>query len=496
MNIRGVLKLMSPALVVIGAAMVVSAGVSVYYNETPFPLLIGGGSSILAGILFQLFTRKTLLQNLGIREGCAVVTFTWVLAALFGALPFYFMGNFHPGLETSFTKSYYEIMSGLTTTGSSIFSDVEILPKGILFWRSFSHWFGGMGIIVFAIAILPKLGFGGMQAMRMESAGPLKSDKLVPRIGETAKILYKVYLGVTIVMLLMLLIAGVGVFDSFIHTFGAVGTGGFSNYNRSVAGLNNIPAEYIIAFFMWLCGANFGLIYYAIAKRDIRTFWRDPEFKGYTAVTLIAIALIAIGLYANNFNNWSIPDVIRYATFQVPTIMTTTGYATYDFVQWPVFPVTVLVMLLFVGGSTGSTAGGLKILRHMINIKSMKQEILKIVKPNLVTTVKVGDRPIEARIVSSVMVLSLIYFLTFTIGGFALTAFGVDIVTAFSASIANLGNVGPGIGQVGPAGNYGFLHPTAIWVLSFLMLLGRLEIFTVFALFVPFVWKKRRVENE
>lgn len=496
MNLKVVFKLVSPVVMVVGFAMWFSAIVSIIYGESPIPLIIGGSMAILFSAITWFISYRTPLVNVSIQEGCAIATFSWIFACLFGALPFYTLRLVEPELVINFAKSFYESVSGFTTTGSSILTDVEIIPKGIMFWRSFTHWFGGMGIVVLAIAILPKLGIGGMQAFRMESAGPLKTDKLVPRISETGKILYKVYFAVTVVQILALLFVGVNLYDALIHTFGTVGTGGFSNYNASVAGLHNHAAEYIITFFLWISAANFGLTYLVIWKRDFKALWNDSEFKVYTSIVMITILLITLSLHwykAQDFINYSWADSFRLASFQVLTIISTAGFATTDFNLWPVFPVAVLVFLMFVGGSTGSTGGGLKVMRHIINFKLTKQELLKIVSPNLITTVKLGGRAIDYKIAQSVMALTILYLSTFFAVGFFLTLYGYDLVTAFTASIANLGNIGPGLNRVGPAANYAFMPNLPLWVLSFAMLLGRLEIYTILALFIPSVWKKRDV---
>lgn len=490
MNFKAILKIVSPVVAVMGVAMILCAVVSLIYHESPEPLLAGGSLALLFGSVFYRKFKDVETSDMTILEGCAVATLSWLLSCLFGALPFYQLNLFQPEHHFTFIESLFESVSGFTTTGASVIANVEILPKGILFWRSLTHWFGGMGIVVLAIAILPKLGIGGMQAFRMESPGPLKTDKLVPRIGQTGKILYTVYLAITIFEFIALLLVKVGPFDALIHTFGTVGTGGFSNYNNSVAGLNNIYAEYIIAFFMWLSGVNFALTYLVIFKRQLNVWWKDVEFRVYTWLTVVAILVISLSLYLNNYQAWSLGKIVRYAVFQVPTVMTTTGYATYDYSLWPATALGVLVLLLFVGGSTGSTGGGLKVLRHVINFKAMKYELIKIFRPNLVATIKIGDRPLNNSIVNSVMALTLIYLFIFVACGLLLTFFGVDLVTAFSSSIACLGNIGPGLGVVGPAGNYSSLPPVVLLILSFEMLLGRLEVYTIIVLFSAIRHKK------
>lgn len=490
MQLRSLFKLLSPILATIGGAMLLCILVAFFYQENPAPLLIGGLSALAFSGVVYLFNRKQRVGYMAIKDGCILATLAWVFACIFGALPLFTMKWFFVGTDLTWTKSLYEAISGFTTTGASILSDIESLPKSILFWRSFMHWFGGMGIVVFAIAVIPKIGIGGMQALRMESPGPIKSDKLVPRISETARILYTVYLAITLAEVVALMFADVSLYDALTHTFGTVGTGGFSPYNNSIAGLNNVAAEYIIAFFMWLSGVNFALTYVLLWKRDWRSFLKDIEFRTYSLITILAILIIVLCLLVNNYENWSVSEAFRYAVFQVPTILTTTGYATYDYGQWPIFAITTLCVLMFIGGSTGSTGGGPKVLRHIISFKAIKQELKKIARPNLVESIRIGDRIIDKSIVNSVLVFSLIYLLTFAIGAYILSFFGLDIISAVTASIANLGNIGPGLNIVGPTGNYADFHPVALWVLMFQMLAGRLEIYTVFVAVLAFVKRK------
>lgn len=488
MKLSAVFKVVGPVILVIGLAMLGCTAVSFIYDNNPVPLAAGGIAAVISGVACMLLCRGANTDAVGMREGCAVAVFSWIFACVFGALPFWLMGHFGSPVTLTWTQSFYEIMSGFTTTGASILSDVEIIPADILFWRSLTHWFGGMGIVVFAVALLPKLGVGGMQAFRWESPGPLKADKIVPRIHDTAKILYTTYLGITIVEIIALLAAGVNLYYALCYTFGTVGTGGFGLHNASVAGLNNPAAEWIIGFFMWVSGMNFGLIFAALVRRQVMDLFRDAEWKAYIAISLGTAACIT--LVITDFNDWNVLEAARYGFFQMATILTTTGYATYDYGTWPLAAIALLLPLMFIGGSTGSTGGGPKVLRHLISWKFIKHEILKLRSPNLITTVKLGERPISLTVVSSVMALLFVYFLIFFVSGVALMVLGHDIVTAFTASIANLGNIGPGLNVVGPAGNYSSFSPLALWILIIEMLLGRLEVFTVLTLLVPSVWKR------
>ncbi|OGY76250.1 MAG: hypothetical protein A2240_00910 [Candidatus Jacksonbacteria bacterium RIFOXYA2_FULL_43_12] len=491
MNLKGIFKIISPVIITVGLAMVGCALAAYLFKEDARPLLAGAFGALVFGVAVYFITRKAGISNLGIEEGCVVVTLSWIIACIFGALPFYVLDLIEHAHSVSITKAIFETVSGFTTTGATIYKNVESLPKSLLLWRSLTQWLGGMGIVVLAIAILPKLGFGGRQAFKMESPGPVKTEKLVPRISETGKILYTVYLGMTAIQIIFLLMAGVSFYDAVIHSFSTVATGGFSNYNNSVAGLGNIYAEYIIAVFMWLAGVNFGLIYVMLWRRQLKKFFRNVEFKVYAVITVVAVVLISGSLFFSHYHNWALGRVIRYVVFQVPSVLTTTCFTTADYSRWPVFAVAVLLLLMFIGGSTGSTSGSIKVLRHIISYKLIKHEILKIIRPNLVTTVKVGSQAIEHKVVVSVLAFILIYVATVVVGGVVLTLFDLDLVTALTASIASLGNFGPGLGAVGPASNYVALHPVALWILMFEMIIGRLEIYTVFALFNVALWRRR-----
>lgn len=491
MKLAESLRTTSPVVAMIGLAMLLSSLISIYFRENPTPLILGSTGALLSSVLIWLSTKNRKTKNLGIQEGCAIVTFSWLLACLFGALPYFTMGIYDPALKISFTKSIFESVSGLTTTGASIFSDVESLPKGILFWRSFSQWIGGMGIVVLAIAILPKIGVGGMQAFKMETPGPLKNDKLMPRISQTAKILYRVYFTLSIALFVILTALGIEWFDAIIHTFSTIATGGFSNYNNSVAGLQNIGAEYAISLFMWLGGINFSLVYFVIWKRRAKLAIQNTEFKTYAAIHALAVIAVTFYLYINHLNGANLDQAFRYGLFQVTSIMTTSGFSTTDYNLWPSFPISILLFLMFIGGSTGSTSGSLKVLRHIITFKFIKWELLKIAKPNLITSIKIGTRAIHRPIINSVIVLLTIFTITFGVGTVLLTYFDLSLSTAASVSIASIAGIGPALYEFGPASNYSNLHQTAQWIVIFLMFIGRLEIMTILVLFLPTVWLKK-----
>lgn len=488
MRLSTVLRIVGPVMISIGIAMLASSLVSVWYREAPEPLALGGIAALLFGTSVMALFRKASLDHVRMQEGCAIVALSWIFCCAFGAIPFVLMRAFGSPVHMDWSHAFYEITSGFTTTGSSVLTDVEILPKGILFWRSLTHWFGGMGIVVLAVAILPKLGVGGMQAFRWESPGPLKADKLVPRIQDSAKILYTVYLAITLVEILLLLLAGIKPFDAAVYTFGTVGTGGFGVHNTSVAGLHSPAAEWIIASFMWLSGANFGLTYLVLRSGSFRLLKEDREFLLYTSICFCTTAIVTISILSAYGN--SLLTAVRYAFFQVATIITTTGYATTDYSLWPGLAIAALLPLMFIGGCTGSTGGGPKVLRYLITGTFIGHELRKLVRPNLITTVKVSGRPLGMDIVGSVIGLLALYIGIFFLCGLILTASGHDIVTAFTASIANLGNIGPGLGAVGPAGNYSGFVGWELWMLSGVMLLGRLELYTLLVLFLPSAWRR------
>lgn len=490
MNLRAVGKSIAPIQIIIGISMLFTSLISLFYNENPWALWIGAISSLVFGIWLYLICKwANLKHEIRTREGFAITTFSWIFAALLGSIPFY-LANF-PDLNqiANFTDCFFESMSGFTTTGSSILSNVEQFPKGILFWRSLTHWFGGMGIIVLAIAILPNTSVGGMQMFQTEAPGPFKKDKLMPRIKDVAKMLWKVYFIFTILEIVALMAVGLNWYDAVTHTFGTIATGGFSTYNDGISGLHNHAAEITITIFMILAGINFSL-YFSFFKGKITAFF-DRELSVYLSLTFLVFGLIVWDLSNHEYYK-SMAETLRLAFFQVPAILTTTGYSTANFDTWPAFSKGLLLLLMFVGGSAGSTAGGFKLIRHMVIFRYIISEIKRIINPNVVQTIKIAHRPIEQSIINSVLAFAWIYVGLFALGGLILTFYGIDTETAFSASIASLGNIGPWFNLISPISNYGFMPAQVKWILCFLMLAGRLEIFTLIILFVPSVWKNTK----
>ena len=476
-----IIKILSFLLVFLGMAMLLPVPFSIYYNS---PDLVG--ILISSGICFVVgFTGIILLpqnpKEIKTKEGFAVVAFAWLIFAIFGSLPF-LLG----GATDSFTDAFFETMSGITTTGASIFSDIEAIPKGVLFWRSLTHWFGGMGIIVLTVAILPFLGIGGMQLFKAEVPGPVV-DKLSPRIAETAKILWGVYLFFTIVQTALLMFGGMNLFDALCHAFGSMATGGFSTKNVSVGAYSSAYIEYVIIVFMIIAGTNFSLLYWLL-RGKFKILFTNSEFKFYIAIIAVSTFTIGIQLFFNNNENAF--DSLRFALFQVVSIMTTTGFATVDYELWSPSAHLILLSLMFVGGCAGSTGGGLKVVRLIILLKFVYNELVRLVHPQAIIYVKFAHHSLDRKVLANVSGFFMIYIMIAVTGTIIVSFFDIDILTSFSAVAATLNNIGPGIGLVGPMDNYGHFPDAVKWLLSFFMMLGRLEIYTVVILLAPPFWRK------
>ena len=403
MNFRVVLKTLGKLLVCEALLMLPSLAAAAYYNGTDIrafalSMVITGTAGI------PLTFVKTGKKRMYARDGFAVVALGWILLSFFGALPFYF-SNAIP----SFVDCFFETSSGFTTTGASILTHIEDLPRGILFWRSFTHWVGGMGVIVLTLAILPSIGSGSVQMMKAESPGP-SPGKIVPKVGETAKILYGIYIMITIVEIILLKIAGLPFFDAAIHTFGTVGTGGFSNMNSSVGSYNNIPVEIIITVFTFICGANFSL-YYQVLKGDLKAPFKDEEFRFYSGAIILSIILITINLYGTVFS--SLWESLRHSSFQVVTIISTTGYSSTNTEVGGMFSKVILFMLMFLGGCAGSTGGAIKNIRFLLLFKVMKRELLKIIYPKAVYSIRLGKRAVDEKTISEVLGFFFMYIMIF-----------------------------------------------------------------------------------
>jgi trk system potassium uptake protein TrkH len=478
-----------------GGFMLLASLVSYLYSDgVTFQIFIAGILTLVAGVIAMLLTRnhKKIMNK---REGYIVVTFGWIVMSLSGTLP-YMLTESVP----SFTNAFFETMSGYTTTGASILNDIEIIPKGVLFWRSTTHWIGGMGIIVLAIAILPLLGIGGMQLFAAEAPGP-SGDKLHPRITDTAKRLWLIYLGYTVAETLLLKLAGMSFFDAINHSMATLSTGGFSTKNASVAYWNNQPLiQYIIIFFMFLAGANFVLGYFAF-KGKVQKIINDEEFKLYFKFVAVFTIIAAFIIYFKadvSASSIAHPMVwgegesaFRHALFQVLTVITTTGFISADYTMWTPFLTVFFFGLMFLGGSAGSTAGGVKVVRHLILIKNGFLEFKRTLHPSAIVPVRYNKKAINRFIVFNVLAFFILYMLSFIIGALVFSMFNIDFISAIGLSASSLGNIGPALGNFGPVNNYAALPPLAQWWSSFLMLIGRLELFTVLILFTPFFWRNR-----
>jgi trk system potassium uptake protein TrkH len=456
---------------------------SLYYQEGGLiPLIesmvitVGGGATLL--IAFRNVDKSLPMNH---REGMAITALGWAAAGVFGALPFCLSGQFG-----GMTNCVFESFSGFTTTGASILSDIEGVSKGLLFWRSLTHWLGGMGIIVLSLAILPFLGVGGMQLYKAEVPGPVP-DKLKPRIKDTAMVLWKVYLFISAILTVLLMVGGMNFFDALCHTFGTMATGGFSTKNTSIAYYQSGYIQYVITLFMLVAGINFSLHFRLLQGKPL-ALWRDPECRTFLLLFFVASLVITGCITAASLD--SVSESFRLATFQVASILTTTGYATADYEIWPSLTQCLLLFCMFIGGCAGSTGGGMKVMRVLLLAKSSYKELLRLIHPRAVVHVKFGKRVVPADVLSGVWGFFVLWLALFFLGVFAVSATGVDVLTSFGAALACIGNIGPGVGLVGPTENYAFLPDFAKWVLVLLMVLGRLEIYTIMVLFVPEFWRK------
>jgi len=474
-----VTKMLGNLLILEAAGMVLPFLVSVYYNQHDSKafiicILLTG---IVGFILSRIPDKKKIIR---IKEAIAIVSLGWIAISVFGCLPFIFSGSIN-----SFVDALFETVSGFTTTGATLVDNVEALPKGILFWRSFTHWIGGMGILVFTVAILPALGVGSFQIFKAESPGPV-AERIVPRIKDTAKILYIIYLVITIIEIVLLRLGGMSLFESAVHTFGSVGTGGYSTRNASIGAYDSTYIHMVIAVFMMLSGVNFSL-YYALFKGKWKDVAKDQELRFYLGVVGASTILIALNLNTSLYNNmW---ESLKYAYFQVSSIITTTGYATTNFDQWPTFSKGILFVLMFIGGCAGSTAGGIKNIRILVMLKMVKRQIQKVFHPRAVIPVKVGQRTLSADVLNGISSFFILYIVVFVLGTLLVSLDGVGLVSASSAVAATLNNIGPGFEAVGPAQTFSSFSDAATLLFSFLMLLGRLELFTILALFSPNFWR-------
>jgi trk system potassium uptake protein TrkH len=465
-----------------GLTMAAPLAVSLFFKDgSGIPMLISLAITILFGASMTLGFRGAQIADIRQREGLAIVFFGWTAMGLFGALPFFFAGE-----GVSFTDTFFESVSGFTTTGASIFTNIERHAEGILFWRSFIQWLGGMGIIVLSLAVLPFLKVGGMQLYKAEVPTPVP-DKLKPRIQETAVTLWKVYILFTFLQILLLLAGGMNLYEAVCHTFTTMPTGGFSTKNASIAHYNSAYFDTVFILFMLMAGINFSL-HYQMLKGKPLAIWRDAEGRFFLFLSLVLVLLVSWNIYGEVYHTLS--DAIRYGAFQVVSILTTTGFATADYETWPAMSQIILFLCMFIGASAGSTGGGIKCLRIMLLFKYCTRELFLLIHPRSITHIKIGGKPIPEEIIRSVIGFLALYIGLFALCTVILSGLGVDFMTSLTAVASCIGNIGPGFGMVGPAENYAAIPVLGKWLLIWCMLLGRLEIYTVIILFAPEFWRK------
>jgi trk system potassium uptake protein TrkH len=468
-------------LIIVAAFMLFPVLFALYYGEMDtirFFLYPMGGVAVV-GLLVLLFTRKTA-ATLSNRDGFLLVTFSWIFSALVGCLPL-----FLSGAVPSCTDAFFEIMSGFTTTGASILTEIEGLPKSILFWRSLTHWLGGMGIVVLTIAILPLLGIGAYLMMKAEAPGP-KLDKITPKITETARILWFIYLGLTAAETLLLMAGGMNLFDALTHTFGTLATGGFSPKNQSVGYFDSGFIHVVVTVFMMLAGMNFVLHYHLITGK-IRKVFRNTELRAYLGIFAAATVTIALALRGRTYGSLGLS--LRHAAFQASSILTTTGFTTADYERWPFLAQAVLFTLTFIGGCSGSTGGGIKVIRIITLFKQGIYEMRTMAHPRGVFSLRLEREALSKDMVYSISGFVFLYMSMLLLTTMVVASGGNDLLTSLSGALVTLGNIGPGFGRIGPTLNYAFFPGYIKWFLSFAMMVGRLEVYTVLILLAPRFWR-------
>lgn len=483
MRYRVVARILGKIVMLVGLSMLVPCLLALYYGEGEWRSFIYSSAVALAVGLPLSCCPGQGAGEIRRREGCVIVTLSWLAASLFGALPYLFSGTFN-----SFADALFETVSGFTTTGASVMTDIEGHPRSVLFWRSMTQWLGGMGIVVLFVALLPQPGTGALQMLQAEAPGPV-AEKIKPRIKETAKILWLTYLSLSGAAAILLWAAGMPLYDAVVHTFATMATGGFSTKNASMGYYQNAAVHWIVIVFMFLAGVNFALYYQALRSKNPLYFWRSPEFKLYSLLIAGSVLLVALNLW--RAGRYEGEYLLRQAAFQVVSIVTTTGFATDDFDAWPNFSRLLLLSLMFVGGCYGSTGGSIKVGRHLVLLKNAGAELYRLIHPHAVIPVRLGGTTVvkEAMVLHVLQFVGL-YALIFVLGSLVLSLTQVDLVTAVTATAATLGNVGPGLGAVGPTQNFAHFPEAAKYFLSWLMLVGRLEIYTVLVLFLRATWKK------
>lgn len=482
MNFRLIFKITGFLLILTGIFMMTGIPFSIYYKSDDIPaLLISGFGTIIIGAILWFLFKGAEKDKIEKREAYLIVTLSWLSCSLFGTMPFIIHGSI-----PNFTNAFFETMSGFTTTGASILQEVEVLPHGLLFWRSMTHWLGGMGIIVLSLAILPILGIGGMQLFQAEVAGPNK-EKLHPRVTETAKRLWAIYVLLTGAETVLLLFGDMSLFDALCHSFGTLATGGFSTKTQSIAHFNSAYIDYVVIIFMFLGGTNFSLHYIALHGK-LSAYFKDNEFRFYFSFLAITVLFTTLFLFFNN--SLPLESSFRNATFNILSILTSTGFAIADYEAWaPFFSVFFLLLLMF-GACAGSTSGGVKMIRYQLLIKNGWVELKRLLHPSAVIPVRHNGKAVSSEIISKIASFVLLYLLIFGVGSLLLSIIGLDMKSAMGSVAACMANIGPGLGTTGPVSNYAEVPSVGKWLLSILMLLGRLELFTILIIFSPAFWKR------
>lgn len=487
-NFRPIARVIGALLVIIGVMIWTAVPFSLYYEEEITALLLSGLTSLgVGGLLWLLSHGKTrdkvlpTAADMAIRkrEGYLIVALSWTAMVLFGMLPYLYSGMFD-----NLPDALFETASGMTTTGASVLTDIEIQPRGLLYWRSLTQWIGGMGIIVLTVAILPLLGIGGIELFAAEAPGPT-SDKLTPRISETAKRLWSIYVGLTVIEGFLLFFAGMTPYDAINHALTTMATGGFSTKNASAAAFSP-TIQYIIVLFMFLAGVNYTVLYLSL-KRRWSEVWQSSEIKAYIGLVLVLTLVFTLRIWY--LNEYTLEQSFRDSIFQIVSLVTTTGYVSADYTSWTPSLTMICFVLLFVGACAGSTSGGIKIIRHLVFFKNSYLEFKRIVHPQAIIPLRLNGQIVPGRTITHIFNFLLLYLMLFIVGSVVLSVLGLDFDTAVGAMATSLGNVGPGIGKVGPVDNFAWLSPEIKVFLSFVMIVGRLEIFTVLVLFTPYFWK-------
>jgi trk system potassium uptake protein TrkH len=481
MNFKFIFNVFGRVLILLGLFMLTNIICAlVYQEETILPLLFSAFITIASGALMYFATLRNLKKELGLKGSYFTVTFTWIIISVYGTLPYLLTCTM-----VSFNDALFEAVSGFTTTGSSIIPNVEILPKSILYWRSLTHWIGGMGIIVLVVAILPLLRISGYNLFKNE-ASAISYEKLTPKTASTAKRLWAIYVSLTFILTGLLMLGNMNFFDALNHAFSTMSTGGFSTKNSGIGGYNAY-IQYVIMLFMILAGANFYLHYHFLKGRFKKVF-SNIELRSYLGIMLVAALLIAFIIHRNGGLTYE--KALRDAFFQVVSIISTTGYFTTDYLLWPLPAWTILFLLMFIGACVGSTGGGIKVIRHVVSFRNVVLHFQRMLHPNSVSLLKINNEVVDDEQVGSLISFLVLYLLTFTLGAVLMVFLGHDTLTSVGAVAANMGGVGPGIGSVGPANTYADIHESGKALLSVLMIIGRLELTTVLILFSGLFWQR------